>query len=332
MRGKKAIQQLIIVLFVIIAIGALLVFSEGSRNVIVKIGDKQALTLSAYTEAEKTRDYYTQIARLAVQDTAKELGMNLKACIMSPRFTEDAFLEKASTYSINYDLSSNSQLTVISPKVAWAVVKYPDKTSVYGSPEDVDPRITVSGENFKYDAGLFVSYTFCESKCGDGLKQGTEECDSGDLGGKSCGDYTDLNGNRMQGDLKCTVDTCKYDTSGCFSGGGGGGGCIPNWGCDAWAACTNGLQSRVCYDQAACGTARGNPSEDSRIEYQECCADSDGDAGWTTKGTCIDASGTYTDYCTADGQAADWYCANNICYVQKMSSSSGSCSDGRWVY
>ena len=75
MHGKKAIQQLIIVLFIIIAIGALLVAGESTKNTIIKIGDRQFLILNSYLEAEKTRDYYTQIARLAVQDTAKELGM-----------------------------------------------------------------------------------------------------------------------------------------------------------------------------------------------------------------------------------------------------------------
>ena len=222
MHGKKAIQQLIIVLFIIIAIGALLVAGESTKNTIIKIGDRQFLILNSYLEAEKTRDYYTQIARLAVQDTAKELGMNLQACIMADGFS-NKFPEKVSNYDINYDLSSNPQLTVVSPRVAWSFVKYPDAASIYGTPEDVDPRITVSGENFQYDAGLYVSYTFCVSKCGDGLKQGTEECDIGDFGangnlcqqgiGQGSGGQQG-SGNQQARPLKCTAD-CKIDYSVC---------------------------------------------------------------------------------------------------------------------
>ncbi|MEK7570468.1 MAG: fibronectin type III domain-containing protein, partial [Patescibacteria group bacterium] len=37
-------------------------------------------------------------------------------------------------------------------------------------------------------------------------------------------------------------------------------GCVENWRCDDWLACTAGTQTRVCTDQAACGTTSNKPT------------------------------------------------------------------------
>jgi len=37
--------------------------------------------------------------------------------------------------------------------------------------------------------------------------------------------------------------------------------CLPDWQCTAWGECINGIQTRQCYDQNACGTNLGRPDE-----------------------------------------------------------------------
>lgn len=39
------------------------------------------------------------------------------------------------------------------------------------------------------------------------------------------------------------------------------GGCVENWTCTAWSACSEGLQNRVCTDSNNCGTTLAKPSE-----------------------------------------------------------------------
>lgn len=62
--------------------------------------------------------------------------------------------------------------------------------------------------------------------CGNGIKEGSEQCDGNDLGGASC---TSL--GYKGGTLLCSP-SCEFNTSGCTTssgggGGGGGGGYIP---------------------------------------------------------------------------------------------------------
>lgn len=37
--------------------------------------------------------------------------------------------------------------------------------------------------------------------------------------------------------------------------------CNPNWNCSSWSACSNGSQSRICYDNNNCGSTFGKPQE-----------------------------------------------------------------------
>jgi len=76
------------------------------------------------------------------------------------------------------------------------------------------------GGSCKYecDTGYVWNGTACieAAICGNNVKEGDEECDGTDLGGKDC---TDL--GYTGGTLTCNPD-CTFNTSGCTSGGGGG--------------------------------------------------------------------------------------------------------------
>ncbi|MEM7820370.1 MAG: hypothetical protein QW227_00290 [Candidatus Aenigmatarchaeota archaeon] len=37
--------------------------------------------------------------------------------------------------------------------------------------------------------------------------------------------------------------------------------CTPNWQCSNWTTCVNNIQTRTCYDAAACNTTEGKPAE-----------------------------------------------------------------------
>lgn len=63
-----------------------------------------------------------------------------------------------------------------------------------------------------------VGATVKISVCGNNIKEDSEQCDGGDLGGKSC-----LTQGFSGGTLSCSAG-CIFNTSSCTSGGGGGGG------------------------------------------------------------------------------------------------------------
>ena len=60
--------------------------------------------------------------------------------------------------------------------------------------------------------------TACEpvSVCGDGVLEGAEECEAGELGGGTCSEL-----GYDGGTLACDASTCTYDTSGCTACGNG---------------------------------------------------------------------------------------------------------------
>ncbi|MBZ9569748.1 hypothetical protein KJA16_02395 [Patescibacteria group bacterium] len=64
---------------------------------------------------------------------------------------------------------------------------------------------------------LRIEITAPAPVCGDGVREGSEQCDKADLGGETCESrgYTG-------GTLSCN-DDCTFDTSDCTSPGGGGG-------------------------------------------------------------------------------------------------------------
>ncbi len=61
-----------------------------------------------------------------------------------------------------------------------------------------------------------VTATTKISVCGNGVKEGGEQCDGADRGGATCGTL-----GFSGGTLSCSI-ACDYETSGCPSGGGGG--------------------------------------------------------------------------------------------------------------
>lgn len=75
--------------------------------------------------------------------------------------------------------------------------------------------------NFYYAKASETTVTITatvEAVCGDGTREGSEQCDGDDLGEQTCPGlgYTG-------GTLSCEED-CTFDTSNCTTGGGGGGG------------------------------------------------------------------------------------------------------------
>ena len=54
------------------------------------------------------------------------------------------------------------------------------------------------------------------TRCGNGIREGDEQCDGDDLGGQTCSGL-----GYYGGTLSCKAD-CTFDTSGCTAGGGGG--------------------------------------------------------------------------------------------------------------
>ncbi len=111
--------------------------------------------------------------------------------------------------------------------------------------------------------------------CGDGKKNGNEQCDGSDFGGLSCSNF-----GYNYGSLSCTSG-CVIDSSDCRSGGGGSGPsgsssgpsyfpspCTEDWECYEWGECqAGGTQTRNCVDQNACETTRNKPETSRSCTY-----------------------------------------------------------------
>lgn len=88
--------------------------------------------------------------------------------------------------------------------------------------------------------------------CGNGVIDTGEVCDGAALSGNTCGDVNSLYGG---GTLGCLPTCVGYDTAGCRNKAG----CIEDWKCDPWSACTNGVMTRTCADANACPTPVREP-------------------------------------------------------------------------
>jgi hypothetical protein len=106
------------------------------------------------------------------------------------------------------------------------------------------------------------------SVCGNGIKEGTEQCDDGNTVTESCAygqtSCTVCSSSCQNaagavsycGDSKCnsgeTCTSCVCDCGACS--------CSPNWVCSDWSACASGQQTRTCTDSNSCGTTAGKPA------------------------------------------------------------------------
>lgn len=109
------------------------------------------------------------------------------------------------------------------------------------------------------------------AQCGNGTKEGTEECDTTVPSGTTCATAT--KNARPNGTVTKCLATCKFDTSGCTSTGSGGaggtagaggtsgagGGGTTDGGMDASSdgAATGGTGGTTATDAAADGDAAG---------------------------------------------------------------------------
>ncbi len=174
--------------------------------------------------------------------------------------------------------------------------------------------------------GLFVLSPAVLCDCGNGVREGSEECDGSDFGGVGCGDFGCTGGG-----LTCTP-SCTIDTSSCT----GCGPCDMDGLCEAGedcnscpTDCVSGSTSGAVCGNGICETADGedcvscaadcNGKQKGRADRQYCCGDGDG----TNPVGCADAR------CTADGnscsdqpaQPVDYCCGDAVCEGDETSAS-----------
>ena len=159
LNGKKGIESFIIVLFIIIAISAVL--GGGiNKNVALTMGTKQAVVMSSYTEAEKIREYLDQSARFALLEAAQEAGAatNGRAECFSVSKIDSLFKEKIIKY-LNQDVSSNPNLNAILPKITWTTLSNLNTLTATGTAG----QVSVVATDFDYSAGIYVNQAItCE--------------------------------------------------------------------------------------------------------------------------------------------------------------------------
>lgn len=103
--------------------------------------------------------------------------------------------------------------------------------------------------------------------CGDGLVEGTEQCDDGNvINGDGCSSVcavtyqcNDGVDNDSDGKIDYPVDTgCASDSDNNETNSTQA--CVESWTCTTWSSCTGGAQTRTCTDAHACGTIDDRPS------------------------------------------------------------------------
>jgi len=154
-RNKKGIESFIVVLFVIIAVGAILVKGAMDKDVEVKIGQNQMMLLKTYTEGEKVRAYLNQAGKFALMQAARELGASGQNCFAVPGL-DAKFKEDIKSYT-SQDVSSSPNLKVILPFVVWSIKITNNKVTVIGVTGD---KIQIAaGEDIVYYLDAYVNQT-----------------------------------------------------------------------------------------------------------------------------------------------------------------------------
>ncbi len=146
--------------------------------------------------------------------------------------------------------------------------------------------------------GLFVlrPSTICD--CGNGVIDGTEECDGGDFGGATCGDFGCTGGNltctaQCQIDLSSCTGCAQCDFDGTCEAGEDCNGCPSDCisGTTGGAVCGNGICEAGDGEDCVSCAADCNGKQKGKASRQYCCGDGDG----TNPVPCSDSR------CTADG-------------------------------
>jgi cysteine-rich repeat protein len=91
--------------------------------------------------------------------------------------------------------------------------------------------------------------------CGNHIKEGSEECDDGNLiNGDGCSKLCKIEDNCDDDDDDGCEEKCeKDDLSLQF--------CSANWKCTGWSQCANGVMTRECSDENSCDSEYGKPLE-----------------------------------------------------------------------
>jgi hypothetical protein len=141
----------------------------------------------------------------------------------------------------------------------------------------------------------------CQPTCGNGVVEGSEECDGEDLDGNDC---TDL--GYEGGTLACS-DQCTFDTSACEGGGVCGNGIIDeNEECDG-----DDLDGQTCADLGFDGGTLACNDTDCMFDTSGCCDDTCTTADETRCAsdivqTCVESNGCLlwedTEDCAASNQ------------------------------
>ncbi|MFH1224896.1 MAG: hypothetical protein V1676_03755 [Candidatus Diapherotrites archaeon] len=151
--------------------------------------------------------------------------------------------------------SKDAYLKKNAPSYDWGYVQWYVKGSTTNNcdpcKKDTTLRAMYDNKGMAFDCtALCQNTTAPQPECGNGTKEGEEECDAPDLDNKQCSDFTDSKGNQYKyGELKCTSG-CEFDTSGCGYCGDGdidlpyeqcdGGGCGAGETCSDSCFCTGG--------------------------------------------------------------------------------------------
>ncbi len=163
--------------------------------------------------------------------------------------------------------------------------------------------------------GLFVlrPSTLCD--CGNGVSEGSEECDGADFGGATCGDFG-CTGGSLTCTASCTVDisTCTgcglCDFDGLCEAGEDCNGCPTDCisGTTAGAVCGNGVCEAADGEDCLSCAADCNGKQNGKPANRFCCGDGDGQnplpcsnsacstGGWS----CTDTPQPPVSYCCGD--------------------------------
>lgn len=94
--------------------------------------------------------------------------------------------------------------------------------------------------------------------------------------------------------------------------------CIPSWDCDEWSVCSEGSQTRRCYDLNSCGVDDGKP-----IEYRTCTiATTSGGGGGGGEG----AASSTSSFCIESWSCDDWAACDSDGFRRRTCVDKNNCS------